>query len=70
MDIIERKFMLLKKASRYWNIPLTSPSNHLTDKTTSRKRGPLGVLSVDEEVAVVEWVFGMQNAACQSDYIS
>jgi hypothetical protein len=59
MDTIDRRFTLLRKASQYWNIPLTSLSNHLTGKTTSRKCGPLGVLSVDEEVTIVEWVFGM-----------
>jgi len=25
----------------------------------SRKRGPLGILSIDEEAIIVEWVFGM-----------
>jgi len=64
MDAIERGFTLLKRASRYWNIPLTSLSNHLTNnKTTSRKCGPLGILSIDEKVTIVEWVFGMQECS-------
>jgi hypothetical protein len=53
--------MSLKKASRYWNIPLTSLLDHLISKTTSRKCGPLRVLSADEEAAIFEWVFGMQE---------
>jgi hypothetical protein len=61
MDAIERGFISLRKASRYWSIPLTSLSNHFINKTTSRKRGPPRVLSVDEEVAIVEWVFGIQE---------
>jgi hypothetical protein len=59
MDTIERGFTSLRNASRYWNILLTSLSNHLTSKTMSRKRGPLGILSIDEEAIIVEWVFGM-----------
>jgi hypothetical protein len=35
MDTIERGFMSLREASRYWNIPLTSLLNHLTNKTKS-----------------------------------
>jgi hypothetical protein len=61
MDAIERGFTSLRKASWYWNIPLTSLLNPLIDKTMSRKRGPLGVLSTDEEVAIIEWVFGIQE---------
>jgi hypothetical protein len=59
MDAIERGFMSLRKASQYWNIPLTSLSNHFINKTTSKKCGPPRVLLVDEEATIVEWVFGM-----------
>jgi len=58
MDTIERRFMLLKKVSWYWNIPFTSLLDHLIDKIMLRKCDPLGDLLVDEE-AIVEWVFGM-----------
>jgi hypothetical protein len=51
----------LRKASWYWKIPLKSLSNHLIGKTTSIKCGPLGVLLVDEEALVLEWVFGMHE---------
>jgi hypothetical protein len=61
MDTIERRFMSLRKASHYWNIPLTSLSNHFINKTTSRKRGPPKILSVDEEAEVVESIFGIQE---------
>jgi len=61
MDTIERRFMSLRKASRYWNIPLTSLSNHFIDKTTSIKCGPPKVLLVDEKATVVEWVFGIRE---------
>jgi hypothetical protein len=63
MDAIERGFTSLRKASRYWNIPLTSLSDHFIDKTISRKCGPLGVLLTNEEVAIIEWVFGMQECS-------
>jgi len=59
MDTIERGFTSLKKASQYWNIPLINLSNHLTSKTMSKKCGPPGVLSIDEETTIIEWVFSM-----------
>jgi hypothetical protein len=40
---------------------LTNLSDHLIDNTTSRKHGPLGVLSTDDKVILIEWVFGMQE---------
>jgi hypothetical protein len=63
MDAIERRFMSLIKASWYWNIFLTSLLDHLTSKTTLRKRDPPGVLvlSTDEEATIIKWVFGMQD---------
>jgi hypothetical protein len=59
MDTIERGFMLLRKASQYWNIPLTNLSNLFTNKTMSRKHRPPRVLSTNEEATIIEWVFGM-----------
>jgi hypothetical protein len=38
---------------------LTSLLDHITGKIMSRKCGPLGVLLVDEDATIVEWVFGM-----------
>jgi len=61
MDAIEKRFMLLKKTSWYWNILLTILLDHLTSKTTLRKCGPLGVLLIDEEAIVVESIFGMHK---------
>jgi hypothetical protein len=61
MDAIERGFTSLKKASWYWNIPLTNLSNHLIDNTTSKKHGPPRILLTNEEVTIVEWVLGMQE---------
>jgi hypothetical protein len=59
MDVIERRFTSLKKVGQYCNIPLTNLSDHLTNKTTLKKCGTPGVLLADEEVVVVEWVFGI-----------
>jgi len=61
MDAIEKRFMLLRKANQYWNILLTILLDHLTSTTTLRKRGPPGVLSIDEDAIVVESIFGMQE---------
>jgi hypothetical protein len=49
MDAIEGGITSLKKASRHWNIALTSFSNHLYGKTTSRKYEPAGVLIEEED---------------------
>jgi hypothetical protein len=70
MDTIERGFTSLRKASQYWNIPLINLSNHLTNKTMSKRCGLLRVLSIDEEATIFEWVFSMYDVAYQSPYIS
>jgi hypothetical protein len=44
----------------YWNIPLTSLSNHLNGRTKSKKVGPQGVLIEQEDVAIVNWVLNIQ----------
>jgi hypothetical protein len=48
MDAVENETTSLKKASRHWNIPLTLLSDHLYGKTRSRKLGPIGVLTLEE----------------------
>jgi hypothetical protein len=40
MDVVERGDASLRKVAKYWNIPLTSFSNHLNGRTTCRKVGP------------------------------
>jgi hypothetical protein len=59
MDAIENGTISLRKASRHWNIPLTSLSYHLYGKTRSRKLGPGGVLIVEEDQVVIVWVLSM-----------
>ncbi len=49
MDAIENGKTSLKKASRHWNIPLTSLFDHLYGKTSSRKPGPIGTLTIEED---------------------
>jgi hypothetical protein len=48
MDAIENGTTLLRKVSRHWNIFFISLSNHLYEKTRSRKLGPIGVLTLEE----------------------
>jgi hypothetical protein len=40
MDVMERGDAFLRKATKYWNIPLTSFSNQLNGKIKCRKVGP------------------------------
>jgi hypothetical protein len=61
MDAIENETASLRKANRHWNTPLTSLSDHLYGKTRSRKLGPIGVLIIEENQAMVAWVLSMQE---------
>jgi hypothetical protein len=47
MDAVENEISF-RKASRHWNIPLTSLFDHLYGKTKSMKPGPIGVLTLEE----------------------
>jgi len=49
MDAIENGTTSLMKASRHWNIHLTSLSNHLYGKTRSRKPRLVGMIIVKED---------------------
>jgi hypothetical protein len=49
MDEVENGTISLRRASRRWNIPLTSLSNHLYGKTRTRKLGPIGILTLEED---------------------
>jgi hypothetical protein len=60
MDTMEKGHFFLRKASRYKNIPLISLSYHLHGRTRSRKVGPQGVLTKQEDATIVTWVLNMQ----------
>ncbi len=59
MDAIENGTFSLWRASRAWNIPMSSNSNHLNGKTISRKMGPRGVLTEEEDVIIITWTLVM-----------
>ncbi len=59
MDVIENGTTSLKKASRHYNIPLTSLFDHLYGKTRSRKLRPTSMLTVEEDHVIVAWVLSM-----------
>jgi hypothetical protein len=61
LEARENGFTSLRKANQTWNIPFTSLSYHLISKTRSRKHGPLGVLTHEEEITIVGWILDMQN---------
>jgi hypothetical protein len=61
MDAIENGIISLRKASKHWNIPLMSLSDHLYGKTKCRKLAPIGVLALEEDQVVVAWVLSMQE---------
>jgi hypothetical protein len=49
IDAIENGTTSLKKASRHWNILLTSLFDHLYEKTRSKKPRLWGVLTLEED---------------------
>jgi len=48
MGVVENGTTSLRKVNRHWNIPLTLSFDHLYGKTISRKLGPIGVLTLEE----------------------
>jgi hypothetical protein len=44
VDVVERGTHSLRKANKSWNIPMSSPSNHLNGKIRSRNMGLKGCL--------------------------
>jgi hypothetical protein len=59
MDAIENGTFSLCKASRAWNIPMSSISNHLNGKTISRKMVPRGVLIEEKDAIMITWTLVM-----------
>ncbi len=58
---MERGQASLRKASKFWHIPITFLLDHLNNKTRSTKVGSQGVLIDDEDKTFVVWVLGMQD---------
>ncbi len=61
MDVMEGGLTSMKKASKHWNIPLSSLSHHLNGKIRKKKVGTIGILIEEEDVAIIVWVLGMQS---------
>jgi hypothetical protein len=55
MDVIEKMTHYVRKASKSWNIPMSSLVEHLNGKTRSRKMGLGGVLTKKEDVIMITW---------------
>ncbi len=61
MDAVEKGVTFVRKASQIWNILFMSLLDHVNDNIRSKKHGPLGVLTNGKEVAIVDWILGMQE---------
>jgi hypothetical protein len=59
MDVVERSIISLWEANKFWGILITSLSDLLYGKTRSRKIGRLGVLTQEENEAIVAWILNM-----------
>ncbi len=51
----------LRKVNKFWHILSTSLSNHLNEKTRSKKQGPQHVLTNQKDEALVAQILGMQK---------
>jgi hypothetical protein len=61
MDVIENGTHSMKRASKSWNIPMNSFTNHLNGKTKSKKMGPRGVFTKEENAIVITWTLLIQE---------
>ena len=61
MDAVTDHGMKVKVAARAFDIPASSLRDHLYGKTTSRQRGNLPTLKLDEEKKLVDYIFKMQD---------
>jgi len=55
MDVVENGTYSLQKASRAWNIPMSSIFDHLNGKPISRKMGPICVFIEEGDAAMITW---------------
>jgi hypothetical protein len=63
IDGFERGTHSLRKANMSWNIPMSSPFDHMSGKTRSIKMGPGGVLIEEKDSTMIAWTLTMQ--ACR-----
>jgi hypothetical protein len=61
MEVVERGTHSLRNASRFWNIPFNSLSNHLNGKTKRKKMEFASVLIKEKNVIIVAWIIRMQE---------
>jgi hypothetical protein len=61
MEVVERGINTMRKASRNWGIPLSFLRNHLNGRIKSKRIKFGGVLTNEENVAIVKWVLTMQE---------
>jgi predicted HTH domain antitoxin len=54
---VEKGHISLRKAAKYWNIPLISFSNHFNHKTKTGKAQ--GVLTKKEDATIITWLLKM-----------
>jgi hypothetical protein len=59
MDVVEKGTHSLRKASRTWNIFLSSLFDHLNGKTRFKKMGLTGVFIIKKDVEMINWTLAM-----------
>jgi hypothetical protein len=61
MDVMERSQTFLTKANKFRHMPFTFLLDHLNGKTILKKLGSQGVLTNEEDKALMAWILGMQE---------
>jgi hypothetical protein len=59
MNVVEPDITSLLGPNKFWGRFVTSLSDHLNGKSISRKIGPSGVLTEEEDEVVIAWVVSM-----------
>ena len=55
IEDVEDNYFLIRGSAKKWGIPVSSLSYWLAGLTTTKAKGPLTILSLEEELEVVEW---------------
>jgi len=61
MEVVEMGTNTMRKSSRNWGIPLSFLQNHSNGRIKSKRIRFGGVLTDEDNVAIVRWVLTMQE---------
>jgi len=63
LKIIEQGISFIRRASQIFHVLLSSLFNHLIGWTQSKKMGPPGMLTEEEDATIYEWILVMGDCS-------